>query len=304
MVVKTDYFGYEKFTVSSDELSVSVLNLGATITEINYRGKNRVTCYPDVESLLASGTFMGATIGRYANRIGGSAFELDGVRYELTPNDGKNQLHGGPGTWGYKLWNGTAVGDSSVRFEIKSPDGDEGFPGNMTAWATFTVKGSTLRIDFEGETDKPTVYAPTNHAYFNLAGEGSCLDHMLKMNSSLYIEPDDELIPTGLAMPCMGEFNFMEMKPVEAEFDHCFVLNGLDALRLEAGGIAMELKTDFPAVQLYTANGMKAPLYNHAGIAIEPEFYPDSPNHPEWPSTVLRPGEHFRRYAEYCFLEA
>ena len=304
MVEKSMFSGYEKFTVSSDDLSVSILSFGATITEIMYKGKNRVTAYPDIDSLVASGSYMGATIGRYANRIGGSAFEIDGVRYEVTPNEGRNQLHGGPGTWAYREWKGTAVGETSVRFEIDSPDGDEGFPGNMKAWATFTVLGSTLRIDFEGETDKPTVYAPTNHAYFNLAGEGSVLDHMLRMNSALYIEPDGELIPTGFAMPCMGEFNFSEMKPVGAEFDHCFVLNGMEALRLEAGGVAMELKTDFPAVQIYTANGMGAPLYNHAGIAIEPEFYPDSPNHPEWPSTLLRPGEHFRRYAEYRFLEA
>ena len=304
MIEKVSFHGTDKYVICSGELSVSVMTLGATITEISFAGKNRVLAFERPEDYPASTAYLGATVGRYANRIAGSAITLDGVRYELTPNEGKNQLHGGPGTWAFREWKAEITGENSVRFEICGEDGENGFPGTMNASATFTVSGSSLRIDYRGITDKTTVFAPTNHAYFNLAGEGSVLNTVMKMNSSLYLQVDEENIPTGLALPCVGDFDFSSPRPIGRSFDHCFVVNSEEMLVAEAGGVRLTLHSDMPAVQLYTGDGLRDPLYPNAGFAIEPEFYPDSPNHPEWPSPVLRPGEEFHRYEELTFTLA
>lgn len=301
MIQETMFSGYEKYLISSGELTVGVMTLGATITEMLYDGKNRVLAFEKAEDYLNNSAYLGATVGRYANRIGDSRFTLDGVEYALTPNEGKNQLHGGPGTWAFREWKAEILGEDSVRFSITGEDGENGFPGTIAASATFTVKGSALRIDYRAETDRPTVFAPTNHAYFNLAGEGTILDTVLQMNAPLYLQTDSGLIPTGLALPCTGEYSFASPHPIARNFDHCFVVDSTEMLRAEAGGIAVTLRSDMPAVQLYTGSGLGAPFVPNAGFAIEPEFYPDSPNHPEWPSPVIRPGESFHRYEELEF---
>lgn len=297
---RENFFGYEKYSFGSGALSVSVVTLGAAVTELRFAGRNMVLCYPDAAGYLDGTAYICAAIGRYANRIAGARFTLNGREYVLPANEGANQLHGGPDSYDKRRWEAEVLGDDSVRFTLHSPDGDNGFPGNLTASVTYTVSGDTLRLDFGGVSDADTVYAPTSHMYFNLDGS-SALDHSMRIDSAGWLEVDGGLIPTGRVMPPEGDFDFHALRRVTRDYDHCFVMNGEHACTVEAGGVRMDVFTDFPAMQVYTSSGMGAPHGKNAGLAIEPEFYPDSPNHPDFPSTVLHAGEHFHRYAEYKF---
>ena len=300
MVIKDTSGKYDKYVISSDKMQVSVITLGAAVTDIFFKGKHCTLGFDSTEKYDDNPGFVGLVVGRYANRIGGAKFTLDGKEYALVPNEGRNQLHGGPDSWVKKVWQAEIIADDAVRFSICAPDGENGFPGNMKASVTYTLKGSALRLNFEGETDAATVFAPTTHMYFNPAG-GSVLESSMKINASNWLQVDDELIPTGKLMPCEGEFDFRSMRRIGRDFDHCFVLDSQDACEAECGDVKISLKTDFPAMQFYTGTHLGEPFGPNGGFAIEPEFYPDSPNHPEWPSPVLRLGEKFKGFAEYIF---
>ncbi len=292
------------FTISGPELSVSVSSRGATVTSLRYRGRETVLGYDSDEGYLRGGAYLGATVGRVGNRIGGAAFELKGVRYPLVPNEGENQLHGGPDSFDRRLWTAEKLGEEALRFTLVSPDGDNGFPGTLRAAVTYRVSGAVLRIEFEGESDRDTVYAPTNHMYFDLSGRGRSLDARLWLGADRVVEPGPGLIPTGRLLPAEGDFDFGHIRPVARDYDHAFVLTGEHACRLEDGGVAMDLFTDFPALQVYTAKFLDPPHRPYQGLALEPEFFPDSPNHPDFPSVTLRSGERFFRWAEYRFSES
>ena len=300
MVLKDTSAKYERYEISSGELTVSLITRGAAIMDILFKGKHCALGYASPDGYDDSRGFIGLAVGRYANRIGGAKFTLDGKEYPLVPNEGKNQLHGGPESWAKKIWQAEILSENSVRFSYSAPDGENGFPGNMNASVTYSVTGSTLRLDFEGVTDAPTVFAPTTHVYFNPAG-GSILNCSMQISASHWLQVDSELIPTGELMPCEGDFDFRSLRRIGRDYDHCFVLDSEDACTAECGDVTIRMRTDFPAVQFYTGSNLGAPFGRNGGFAIEPEFYPDSPNHPEWPSPVLRPGEIFRRYAEYSF---
>ena len=300
-MVTKDLFGpYDRYTIQSGDLEVSVITLGATVTALKYKGAERAVCYQKAEDAIAGHGFLCKGVGRYANRIGGAAFTLEGRRYELPPNEHLNQLHGGPNSVDKRVWDAEILSDSAVRFSIVSPDGDNGYPGTLKMTFTYSVVGSALRVDFGGETDRTTVYAPTVHPYFNLGGE-SVLDAKLWVNAAGHLEVNDELIPSGKVLPCDGQFDFSEMREVREDLDDCFVISGEHACTLQMSGGTMEVFTDFPAIQIYTGAKLHAPYKPNQGIAIEPEFYPDSPNHPNFPSTVLHPGEKFAKYVEYRF---
>lgn len=298
---KENFFGYESYTFGNEELQVCVITLGATVYSIKYMGQETVLNYPDAQSYLDGTAFINAAIGRYGNRIGDARFSLNGKEYELVPNEGKNQLHGGPMSYDKRVWQAEVLSDNSVRFSIFSPDGDNGFPGNLTAGITYTVEGSTLRMDFDGESDADTVYAPTSHLYFNLDGSKSILDHKLWINSAGWLEVDEGLIPTGNIIPTEGAFDFNTLRPVAQNYDHCFTLKGEHACTAEAGNIRMDMYTDFPAMQMYTGSAMGAPHGVNGGLAIEPESYPDSPNKPQFPDTTLKAGEKFHKYARFVY---
>ncbi len=300
-MVTKDLFGpYDRYTIQSGDLEVSVITLGATVTALKYKGAERAVCYQNAEDAIAGHGFLCKGVGRCANRIGGAAFTLEGRRYELPPNEHLNQLHGGPNSVDKRVWDAEILSDSAVRFSIVSPDGDNGYPGTLKMTFTYSVVGSALRVDFGGETDRTTVYAPTVHPYFNLGGE-SVLDAKLWVNAAGHLEVNDELIPSGKVLPCDGKFDFSEMREVREDLDDCFVISGEHACTLQMSGGTMEVFTDFPAIQIYTGAKLHAPYKPNQGIAIEPEFYPDSPNHPNFPSTVLHPGEKFAKYVEYRF---
>ena len=300
MVRSEKYFDCETYSISSPRLQVSVMTLGATVTSIRFDGRETVLGYGSVEEYRKGTSYIGAIVGRYANRIAGARFAIDGKVVQLVPNEGANQLHGGPAAFDRRIWQAEILDESAVRFMLRSPDGDNGYPGNLTASVTYTVRDATLRLDFAGDCDQDTVFAPTSHIYFKL-GDGSVLENRLQINGDSYVPVDSHNIPNGPAKPVDGAFDFRAPRKIGRDYDHCFVLNGPAACCVSAGGIRMELRTDYPALQLYTGSALAAPHRKNQGLALEPEFVPDSPNRRDFPSPVLRRGEHFGKYAEYTF---
>ena len=305
MIKETNFGPYKAFTLSTDALSVTVTELGATALSTLFDGREMLLGYSAPEEYLSGTAYLGAAVGRYANRIGGARFSFRGREYPLTVNENGNQLHGGDEglSWSKRRWTGEIVDENAVKFTLFSPDGDNGYPGDMTASVTYRVEGAALTLLFEGDSAADTVYAPTSHMYFNLDGRENILTALMQINASRWVEVDGELIPTGRLLPAEGEFDFKDLRPFVRNYDHTFVLDGESACRLVCGGTEMEIRTDFPAVQVYTSEFLGAPHGVNRGVAIEPEFYPDSPNQPAFPSTELKAGEHFSRRAVYSFYK-
>ena len=300
---------------------------------------NVVLGLPSFADYLAGNRpYLGALIGRYANRIANASFALDGVTHRLAANDGPNCLHGGRQGFDRRLWRAVRSRSSadgvSLVLRYASPDGEEGFPGALVVEATFSVfRDRALRLDFRAATDRPTVVNLTSHVYWNLAGEstGSALGQVLWLPASRYLPVGPELIPTGEVASVAGTpLDFTTPEPVGARihdavaqlaaaggYDHHFVLDrerGLSlapAARLDdpGSGRRLELATTEPGLQVYTGNALDGsltgtggrPYAQGAGIALEPQHCPDSPNRPEFPSTVLRPGRIFASTTVYRF---
>lgn len=269
-----------------------------------------------------------AVFGRVANRIAGARFTLDGREYQVTRNNGKNHIHGGARNFSKVVWlaePGTDPNLPSVRLTYVSADGEEGFPGRLTTTVTYTLTpANTLRIDYHATTDKPTPINLTNHAYFNLAGGGDALEHELMLNAARYTVVDAELIPTGEIRAVAGSpLDFTKTMPLGARaaalapgvrYDHNFVINrpaGDASLIMAArvreprSGRVMEVWTTEPGVQLYTSpltpHPADAPAPREGFLCLETQHYPDSINHPHFPSTILRPGQEFRSTTEFRF---
>lgn len=252
-------------------------------------------------------------VGRYANRIGGASFVLDGRTHRLTPNEGGTHLHGGARGFDKRVWDAVAVPDG-VRLSLVSADGDEGYPGRLDFSVTYTLEpGGTLRLDYRAVTDAPTVLNPTSHLYWNLAGadSGSALGQQLRITAREVTPVDAASVPTGELLPVAGtRFDFRGMRAVGAGYDQNFVLEegtaSAAAVAAElydaASGRVLTVRTTEPGLQLYTADHFDGqPFGSCAGIALETQHFPDSPNRPEFPSTVLRPGEEFVSRTEYAF---
>lgn len=289
--------------------------------------------YKDPLSYFDDGPCAGKVPGRYANRIAKGHFSLDGKEYTLPVNNGPNHLHGGP--WGFQnqVWESRINGDG-VEFMYFSEDGEMGYPGTLKAVARYDwSEDNELRLTLTAETDAPTVVNLTNHAYFNLNGEGSgsVLGHELRLNASEYLPTDDTLIPVGESESVAGTpMDFVVAKPlgrdIKADFpalkygkgyDNCWVIDGAEPGQLQTAaelyapesGRVLEVVTTQPGVQVYTGNwlagcpeGKCGRSYNdYDGVAIECQHFPDSPNHPDYPTTVLRPGETFEEAIIFAF---
>jgi aldose 1-epimerase len=314
---------------------MKIMNYGAIVVELrtpDRHGKleNITLGFPTLDGYLGKHPYFGATVGRYANRIALGKFTLDGTSYSLAQNNGPNHLHGGIVGFSHALWDAQPVQthDSvGVRFNHTSPDGEEGYPGTVAATVVYTLtNGNELRIEYTATTDKATPINLTNHAYWNLAGagQGTILDHELMLAADTYLPVDATLIPTGeLASVAGTPFDFTSPHRIGARigqvkgdppgYDHCFVLRGQKgALELAAhvrhvgSGRTMEVYTTQPGVQFYTGNfldgGPAGGGYpRNAGFCLETQHYPDSPNRPEFPSVVLRPGETYHEITVHRF---
>lgn len=197
MIQLSDFYGYSMYTISSDTLSVSVMSLGATVTKLAYLGRNVVVSLKTPDDYLQDTSYLGAIVGRYANRIAGGRFPLNGKTVQVEQNEGRNHLHGGSVGFHQRVWQAACLGENAVRFTLCTPDGDAGYPGALTMHVTYRVEGSRLFLDFEGVSTKDTILAPTTHMYFNLGGTESILGTTLQINAGRWIPVDGELIPTG-----------------------------------------------------------------------------------------------------------
>ena len=319
----------ERITLRNDaQFSMELLSLGATLCAfVLPNGLDVCLGYDTVREYCLDDSYFGATVGRNCNRIAGAAFTLNGQRYALTANEGKNQLHGGERGFSRKLWQ-TEPSERAVRFSLVSPDGEEGFPGTVRASVTYTLLKDGFAIDYEAVTDRDTVVNLTNHSYFNLAGQGNgtILDHVLTMPAAAaYLPVDAECIPTGELRPtkhyamdfsspvAIGErIGDPILRPTHG-YDHNFVLQG-EGMRHAAtvfcprSGVTMTLETNMEGVQLYTGNGLDgrpgkrgAPYDRHGGLCLETQHYPNAVNEPAFPSAVLRAGETYRHRSVFRF---
>jgi aldose 1-epimerase len=317
-------------------LVVKLTDYGARIVAIDCpdrAGKkaNIVLGFDSAEKYVEHTSYFGCTTGRYANRIAKGKFSLDGKEYTLAVNNGPNHLHGGKVGFDRKLWKGEPATGMSVRFTHRSPDGDEGYPGNLDVTVLYTLNDENeLTIDYTAMTDAPTVLNLTNHAYWNLAGataNGSILDHKLELAADKYVEPDETLIPTGKLAPVAGTpLDFTKPEVVGARidklkegpgapggYDHCYVLKERRikpelAARIEdpTSGRVLEVHTTEPGVQFYSGNFLDGSpgsggFQKHAGFCLETQHFPDSPNQKSFPTTELRPGQVFRSTTVHKF---
>jgi len=291
------------FTLEAGGLVARISTFGAAVQELRLPdGANVVLGYPSLDDYVEDRAYMGAIVGRYANRIAGARFELDGVEHRLDANEAGNCLHGGRGGFDKRLWRvaRTHAGDGAVSLMLRyeSADGEEGFPGALAVGATYTIgPGTELRVDYRAMATKPTVVNLTSHVYWQLAGGGSVDGHVLTLAASRYLPVRADMIPTGEIAPVAGTpLDFTAPRAIAEGYDHHFVLDETrPAARLEdpVSGRALEVETTEPGIQVYTGNHLAGAYRPRDGIALEPQHCPDSPNHPEFPSTVVRPGRVF-----------
>lgn len=266
------------------------------------RQANVVVGFDTVEAYKDNPRSLGAIVGRYANRIARAQFSLDGNTYLLAANNGANHLHGGRVGFDKRVWR-AACGASHIELRYLSPDGEEGYPGNLDVRVTYTLTDDhELVVDYFATTDKPTPVNLTQHSYFNLAGAGEIFDHLLQIDADAITPVDAELIPTGELMPVEGtDFDFRALTPVGARregfYDHNFVLNagGRAVVVDPKSGRTLKVRTTEPGVQLYTGYAR--------GLCLETQHYPDSPNRANFPATIVRPGSPYRSQTVFAFGE-
>jgi aldose 1-epimerase len=331
----------EAFTLKSAEVELRLISYGARVVSLLTRDREGAvgdvtlgygSLEPYVENTNA---YFGVIAGRFANRIAGGRFELDGEVVQTTINDGKNMLHGGVEGFDARNWAGQVVPDG-VEFRLVSPDGDQGFPGALTVRVRYTLRGSTVRIAYEATTDKTTVVNLTNHAYFNLSGEasGTILGEELTLEADAFTPVADAgAIPTGEIRAVAGTaFDFTQPTVIGSRigaedeqlvfgrgYDHNWVVRGeAGTLRPAAkvhdpaSGRVLTVETTEPAIQFYSGNFLDGALTGKSGVAyvqrsgfcLETQGFPDAPNQPNFPSTVLRPGETYKSVTTWQFGEA
>lgn len=335
----------ERFVLERENgLKVGLLSYGATIQELwvpDAQGElaNVVLGFRSASQYVAKHPHFGTVIGRFANRIGGSSFDLDGITHNLTPNKGSFTAHGGEHPFDTYVWNAEEVETDfgpGVKMSHVSPDGDEGFPGEFTVSVTYSLtQDNGLKLEYTATTTKPTVHNITNHAYFNLSGEasGSVENHVLTLNASYFTPTGRDQIPTGDIASVRGTaLDFTSPKPLSGAIrdgqdpqiriargvDHNFAVDRtpgstdlVEAAVLEdpESGRSMTVHTTMPGIQIYTSNSLDGSIRGYSGqlyrqtdaVCFETQQFPDAPNHDEFPSPVLRPGDEFTSTTIYQF---
>lgn len=338
MMIKKESFGTTKdgqdvtaFILESGSVKAKVINYGATIVSIEAPDSDGniddlVCGFDTIEEYQSDDNpYFGCVCGRFANRIADGKFSIDGKEYSLAINNGPNALHGGLVGFDKKVWDAEIVGES-VKMTLVSPDGEEGYPGTLNVELTYSLSADGgLRLDYSATTDKKTILNLTNHSYFNLAGKGSVHDHYISIHADHYTEVDDDATPSGKLLPVAGtEMDLRESTPIGENIDavqglgydhnYCINQNAPGELTLAAfvcdpeSGRTMECWTTEPGVQFYTANyvdnvkGKNGAYYGkQESFCLETQHYPDSPNHPDFPSTELAPGETYTQTCIYKF---
>ena len=326
------------FTIQNGKgMEIKVSDYGAALVQVRVPDKEGrlldvVLGYDDVQGYEAGNAFFGATIGRVANRIGNGEFRLGGRTYELTRNDGQNTLHGGRDFYNKRIWKTGETQEDHVEFLMDSPSGDQGFPGNVKISVTYTLtKDNEVKIHYRAVPDADTLMNLTNHSYFNLSGHasGTVLDQEVMLYADAYARADSQSIPTGEIVPVSGTpMDFRQLKPVGAEieeayealefgkgYDHNWVLNGngyrkAAFMRSKESGIAMEVYTDLPGMQFYTANfvdhekGKAGAVYNMRQAAcFETQYFPDAVHKDHFEGPEVKAGEVYETTTAYRFVK-
>jgi aldose 1-epimerase len=329
----------EIYTLSDGAFEARIATYGGILVSMkapdrNGKAADVVLGFDDVDGYVSnfnspSSAFFGAIIGRYGNRIAHGSFTLDGQKYSLPLNNGENSLHGGPQGFNNVVWKAKSITDG-VELSYLSKDGEAGYPGNLTGIVRYTLKKGDLGIEYSATTDKDTVVNLTNHAYFNLAGQGDILKHELTLHASRFTPVDAGLIPTGEKKSVESTpFDFRKATAVGARinaddtqlhlghgYDHNWVLDSGGGKLAEAAelydpgsGRVLKVLTDQPGIQFYSGNFLDGsikgkggkPDEQHAALCLETQHFPDSPNHPDFPTTELKPGQHYHTVTVYSF---
>ena len=327
----------EIFTLSDGAYEARIATYGGIVVSLKAPDRNRkladvVLGFDDLDGYIAnfngsSDAFFGAIIGRYANRIAQGSFTLDGKKYFLPLNNGENSLHGGPHGFNNVVWKAKPVVDG-VELSYLSKDGEAGYPGNLSAVVRYTLVKGDLRIEYSATTDKDTVVNLTNHSYFNLAGQGDILSHQLTLHASRFTPVDAGLIPTGeLKSVASTPFDFRTATAIGSRinadneqlhrghgYDHNWVLDSNGGKLAEAAevydpgsGRVLKVLTDQPGIQFYSGNFLDGSIKGKGGkadefrsaLCLETQHFPDSPNHPDFPTTEVKPGEHYHTVTVY-----
>lgn len=328
----------ELLILDNGTLRCELLTLGATLRTLEVPGRNGsrvdvVLGYDAQEDYLTYGGYLGAVVGRFANRIARGRFSLNGKEYTLAVNDGPNHLHGGLVGFSHRGWQVEELTDDRAVLSLTSPDGEEGYPGTLTARVTYRLDGSALELRYEAVSDKDTPCSLTNHSYFNLAGHasGPVLDQEICIHAQGYTPTDGTSIPLGTVEPVEGtpmdlraptaigthiEDDFAQLRQAGG-YDHNYVVEGEPGTlrpaawaRSSRTGVVMSTETTLPGIQFYTANfieqgrpGKGGTVYGpHHAFCLETQFFPDSPNQPRFPSCILRAGERYDHTTRYVFF--
>jgi aldose 1-epimerase len=323
------------FTLESGALRARLADYAGALVSLEApdregRRDHVVLGFGDVGQYVAAGGSFGALLGRTANRIAGGRLVIDGVEHRLSQNENGNTLHGGARGFNKQFWAVVDAGPSHLALALDSPDGDQGFPGDVHVEAVWRLDGAALSLTLTATTTRPTPLSLSAHPYFNLDGPGSlhCLDHEIEIAADQILETDARQIPTGIMLPVADTpFDFRQPHTIGARirepdpqlrhgkgYDHCFVLARGKAgalrraarVRSRSSGRTLDILTTHPSIQFYSGNNLngsaagRGGLYRQsAGFAIEPQGFPDAPNHPNFPSTILRPGERYRQEIVY-----
>lgn len=323
------------YTLRRGTLEASFTNFGARLVSLKTPDRGGevdeiVLGFSSLEQYVADDAYMGAVVGRYGNRIAEGRFSLNGNAYQIPPNNKGNALHGGPVGFDHRVWQAQTIADG-VEMTLESADGDQGFPGTLMLIVRYTLRNDALQIEYTATTDETTVINVTNHAYFNLAGEssGSILEHVVMISGDRFTPTDARLIPTGELAHVEGTpFDLREMTRIGSRigeaneqlqfaggYDHNWVLGETGEPKLAArvregrSGRVMTVETTEPGIQFYSGNFLDGSLPNrsggrygkHAGLCLETQHYPDSPNQPHFPSVVLNPGETMHSRTTFSF---
>ena len=319
------------YTIQDGDSSAAIIEYGARLQSVRVpdrAGKlgEVVLGFDSLEPYLTDKSYQGAIVGRVGNRLANGEFQLDGKLYQIPRNDGLNALHGGPDGFDARLWKGNIVEDT-VEFTLVSPDGDMGFPGTLTVTARYSFKGGAVKIDYKCTTDAATVVNVTNHAYFNLSGAATILEHKILIPADRYTPVNANLIPTGefahvAGTPLdlrewtrIGEHidDDFEQLTLAGGYDHNWVAGDPGVLKTVAsltdGDRMLKVETTEPGLQFYSGNFLDGTLPNRSGgrygrrsgLCLETQHYPDSPNHPEFPSMTLLPGTTLKSMTIYTF---